>query len=156
MPTSTESQRLAELAQAIRASTLKRLRLVPAGYENWRPVDGAMSFADIARHLAECDLWMFLKMEDVSIEPVHGRAGAVMITDRKQFDALIDDLDQLGRRRSAWLASLTERDLLAVIMDSRFEGEVSVWWMIVRGNLDHEAHHRGQVAAYLRMTGIVR
>jgi len=156
MTTSAESQRLADLAQAVRTSTLKRLHLVPAGYENWRPVDGAMSFADIARHLTECDLWMFLKMEDVSIEPVHGRAGTMTITDRQQFDVLIDDLDQLGRRRSAWLAGLTERDLSAAIMDSRFGGEITVWWMIMRGNLDHETHHRGQIAAYLRMTGIVR
>ena len=27
--------------------------------------------------------------------------------------------------------------------------EVSVWWIIVRGNLDHEIHHRGQLS-YLR------
>ena len=28
--------------------------------------------------------------------------------------------------------------------------EVSVWWIIVRGNLDHEIHHRGQLSSYLR------
>ncbi|MDD4052681.1 MAG: DinB family protein [candidate division Zixibacteria bacterium] len=155
MTRSTEAERLAELAQAVRESTLKRLRLVPPGNENWRPVDGAMSFADIARHLVEADLWMFLKMEDVSIKPVHGRAGAVVITDGSQFNALINELEQLGRRRSAWMAGLTERDLSAKIADSRFGGDVTVWWMIARGNLDHEIHHRGQLAVYLRMLGII-
>ena len=30
--------------------------------------------------------------------------------------------------------------------------EVSVWWIIVRGNLDldHEIHHRGQLSSYPR------
>ena len=29
-----------------------------------------------------------------------------------------------------------------------------MWWIIVRGNLDHETHHRGQIAAYLRMLDV--
>ncbi len=154
MTQSTEAERLAELAQAVRESTLKRLRLVPLGNENWRPVDRAMSFADIARHLADADAWMFRKMEDDSIEPIRGQVGAVTITDRKQFNALIDELDQLGRRRTAWLAGLTEQDLSAMIADNRFGGEVTIWWMIMRGNLDHEIHHRGQIATYLRMIDV--
>jgi uncharacterized damage-inducible protein DinB len=38
-------------------------------------------------------------------------------------------------------------------VDSRF-GEVTVWWVIVRGNLDHEIHHRGFIGAYLKMLGV--
>lgn len=36
------------------------------------------------------------------------------------------------------------------MFDQRFGGEVSVWWIVMRGNLEHESHHRGQVAAYVR------
>ena len=35
--------------------------------------------------------------------------------------------------------------------DDRFGGDVSLWWVVVRGNLDHEAHHRGQLATLLRI-----
>jgi len=35
------------------------------------------------------------------------------------------------------------------VFDERF-GETTLWWIVVRGNLDHEIHHRGQIAAYLR------
>jgi uncharacterized damage-inducible protein DinB len=37
------------------------------------------------------------------------------------------------------------------IYDDRFNDEVSIEWIILRGNLDHEIHHRGQIAVYLRM-----
>jgi uncharacterized damage-inducible protein DinB len=40
-----------------------------------------------------------------------------------------------------------------LVFDDRFGCQVSVWWVIVRGNLEHEAQHRGQVASYLRILG---
>lgn len=149
-----ESQRLSELAGAVRESTIKRLRLVPSGHEDWRPVDSAMSFADIAHHLVDCDRWMFRKMEVPSLEPICGRAGEMTITDRNQFAALIDELDRLGRRRASWLTELSEQDLSRLSPDNRFDGDVTVWWMIVRGNLDHEIHHRGQIDTYLRILNV--
>jgi uncharacterized damage-inducible protein DinB len=41
-------------------------------------------------------------------------------------------------------------------VDDRFGGEVTLWWTIVRGNLEHEAHHRGQIAVYLRIVNDVK
>ena len=37
------------------------------------------------------------------------------------------------------------------IPDERFGGNVSVWWILLRGNLDHEIHTRGQIALYLTL-----
>jgi len=51
----SEGQRLCELSHAIRESSLKRLRLVPRGAENWRLAPATMSFADIAQHLIDAD-----------------------------------------------------------------------------------------------------
>jgi len=44
----TEAERLGRFSVAVRQSTLKRLRCVPAGRENWRPDSGAMSFAVVS------------------------------------------------------------------------------------------------------------
>ena len=146
---------LAEWSRAVRGSSLKRLRAVPPGSENWRPVADAMSFGDLAHHIVEADEWLFRKLEARALEPIVGHAGAVTITTREQYMQLLRELDRLGARRSQLIAGFTDEQLRESVEDRRFGGEVSVWWILVRGNIDHEIHHRGQVAAYLRMAGII-
>ena len=147
---SLEGQRLAAFVHAVRESTLKRLRRVPPGRENWRIAPGAMSFADLAQHLVDTDEWLFKKIEVKTLEPIVGYTGAIEIADRAAYLALLDALARTGERRCALLERLTEKQFAEKIFDARFGGEVSLWWIIVRGNLDHEIHHRGQIAAYLR------
>jgi uncharacterized damage-inducible protein DinB len=147
----TESQRLAELSKAVRESTLKRLRAVPAGHENWRIESEGMSFADIAQHLADADRWLFEKHKVKNLDPIQGRSNCVNIATRGQYEMLLMRLIECGRERALFLEKLTADKFGEKIHDSRFGGEVSVWWIIVRGNLDHEIHHRGQIAAMLRM-----
>jgi uncharacterized damage-inducible protein DinB len=149
-----ESARLSEFSLAVRESTLKRLRLVPSGQEVWRPTPEAMSIADLACHLIEADRWLFLKLQSPKLDPVKGEAGVAKVADREPYLALLEELRSIGKHRAALLADLTEDDLNRRIYDARYHAEVTVWWVVVRGNLDHEAHHRGQIAAYLRVMGI--
>jgi uncharacterized damage-inducible protein DinB len=146
----SEGRRLAEFSRAIRESTLKRLRFVPAGYENWRISSKAMSFADMAQHLIDADNWLFEKLRTEDLESMVGRADLVKIKSRNQYDDLLDELEQIGERRRSMLDKISDEELSGMIHDDRFGGEVSVWWIIVRGCLDHEIHHRGQISAYLR------
>jgi uncharacterized damage-inducible protein DinB len=134
MPDQSTGQNLAEFSKAVRESTLKRLKLVPPGKENWRVSPDAMSFADTARHLIECD----------------GKAVEEIPVSREQFERYIGDLEKLGKKRVEALANITDDQFAVTMHDNRF-GMVTLWWVIVRGNLDHEAHHRGQIIAYLRM-----
>jgi uncharacterized damage-inducible protein DinB len=78
-----------------------------------------------------------------------------LVQSRKEYGCLLDALDGIGRQRSDFIAGLTDDDLSTIVPDERFPGEVDWWWVIVRGNLDHEIHHRGQIATYLRLLGIV-
>jgi len=144
-----EGQRLAEFSSAVRGSTLKRLHAVPSGCENWRSRPEAMSFAELAQHLIDCDRWLFRKIQDASLEPVTGGVRLAADQTADQFRRLCQTLDDLGQQRAELLASLSDVALERVLPDRRFGGEVSLWWIIVRGNLDHEIHHRGQIAAYL-------
>jgi uncharacterized damage-inducible protein DinB len=149
----SESARLAQLSIAVRESTLNRLQQVPDGFENWRPTEASLSFADIAQHLTDADNWLFHKLQKPELPSLQGQAGLVSVHSRAVFDSLIDKLCEIGERRKILIESLTDDDLSRRIFDDRFGDEVEVWWIIVRGNLDHETHHRGQVAVYLRIVG---
>ncbi len=146
----SEGRRLAELSRAVRESSLKRLRRAPPGYETWRPSDGAMNLADLAHHLVDADQWLFQKLENPKLPKIVGRAGEARIQSRDEYEDLLDQLERTGEQRAELLEGLSEDDLGRHIPDDRFGGDVSVWWVIVRGNLDHETHHRGQIASYLR------
>jgi uncharacterized damage-inducible protein DinB len=151
--TDSEGARLARFSEAVRESSLKRLRVVPDGYENWRPAPKAMSFADIAQHLINADNWLFKMLDLKNLIPIVGKPGLVEVTHRSQYLKLLDELRQTGVHRSQLLKSITPDQLSEMIFDHRYGKEVSVWWIIVRGNLDHEIHHRGQIATYLRILG---
>ena len=147
---SEEAARLAEFSRAVRESTLKRLRRVPPGLEDWRIADEALSFADHAKHLIDCDECLFTALEEESLRPLVGIAGCGRVADRCEYLDMLGRLEQIGERRAGMLEGMTDGQLSAVIVDPRFGDEETAWWTIVRGNLDHEIHHRGQIAAYLR------
>ncbi len=144
------SSQLAEFSNAVRPSTIKRLQLIPAGKENWRISPGAMSSADIAYHLIQTDDWLFKKIELKELESIKGDTGAVEIKTRNNYLELIEELNNSGKKRAGFILSLDDKVFQEKIYDDRFGKEVSVWWIIVRGNLDHEIHHRGQLSSYLR------
>lgn len=71
--TNAESAPLASFSTAIRESTLKRLRIVKAGHENWRLTAESMSFADLA-HISSSGRMALGKA--VGTRPaIDGRAG---------------------------------------------------------------------------------
>lgn len=146
----SEGRKLAELSQAVRESTQKRLRAMPEGQEDWRPAEGAMSVVDLAQHLVDADNWLFKKLKEPDLKRMADQAGAGRLAKPKTVQNLIADLELTGRQRIEILENLSDEVLLSRMDDERF-GNVTVWWIIVRGNLDHEAHHRGQLSTYLRI-----
>jgi uncharacterized damage-inducible protein DinB len=144
------SSQLAEFSNAVRNSTIQRLQLIPTGKENWRFSPGAMSSADIAYHLIETDEWLFKKIELRNLKSILRNSGTVEIKTRNDYLNLIEELINSGKKRTEIILSLSDRGFREKIYDDRFGKEVSIWWIIVRGNLDHEIHHRGQLSSYLR------
>ncbi|MBD3218308.1 MAG: hypothetical protein GF310_08530 [candidate division Zixibacteria bacterium] len=149
-------RKLSDLSNAVRESSLKRLKLVAEGFENWRAFESAMSFADIAFHLIEADRWLMKKLEVEDLAPIQGRAGAIEILNREDYIALLDQLEATGRERAGLIDDLDEEHLAKMIYDARYGDKVSIWWIIMRGNIDHEIHHRGQLAVYLRLAGLIK
>jgi uncharacterized damage-inducible protein DinB len=82
---------------------------------------------------------------------MRGRAGSLSVDRREAWEHLLEELGRSGRRRERLLEGLDEAALARRLRDERFDGEASVWWIVVRGNLEYEAHHRGQIGAALRV-----
>lgn len=142
---------LAAFSQAIRDSTLRRFRELPPEAANWRPGPEALSFADLAHHLVQADRWLFEKLDDPTLPAMTARTGQAGRVTSETFLQLLEELEDLGTARSRRLAALSPEQLSTEIPDERFGGSVTLWWVIVRGNLEHEAHHKGQLALALRL-----
>jgi len=143
--------RLVDFSDRIRESTVKRLNLVPAGKENTGVPGGAMSPADIAAHLIHIDN-VLLELPATRFKGRDlGVAGQRFVADRGEYEDLVSELEGLKDRRSDFIRGLTDADLATSI---RFEavagqGEMDLGAMLYR-LLDHEIHHRGALAVYLR------
>ncbi len=61
---------LTEFCRTVRESTIKRLEIVPDGYENWKISSGALSFAEITKHLIDCDNWLLEKIKNPSLKSI--------------------------------------------------------------------------------------
>ena len=147
----SELENILELSRAVRESTLKRLALVPVGFEDWRLSDEKMSIADTVRHLVDSDYWMIKKIREPGLKAIDGVVNAVKINSPQDYNDLLEKLYAAFNNKIEFLEGLSDDDLKMEIYDDRFGKEVSVWWIIMRGNIDHEIHHRGQLSAYLQM-----
>jgi uncharacterized damage-inducible protein DinB len=141
---------LSEFCKAVRDSTIKRLKKVPEGYENWCISKNALSFAEIASHLIESDEWLIKKIKDPTLRSIRAEKGSLKDCSRKEFNSLILGLEDSLNRKFELINSLNKEKMKNKIYDDRFTDEVSIEWIILRGNIDHEIHHRGQISAYIR------
>jgi uncharacterized damage-inducible protein DinB len=146
-----EIDNIIELVITVRESTQKRLALIPEGFEEWRLADDKMSIADIVQHLIDLDYWTIEKLRDPGLKAIDGIVNAVHIKSREDFNKLIEKLNTALKHKMEFFRNLSEADLEIKMYDDRFGKEASIWWIIMRGNIDHEIHHRGQLSAYLQM-----
>jgi uncharacterized damage-inducible protein DinB len=144
-----ESKRLAEFSEAVRESTLKRLKEVPPGKENWRLRSDSLSFADLAQHLIDADLWVLEILESGKYVHAEAKPGMKTVRDRSEYEVLTRRLMETQKTRRKMIEGISGDDWERTVEDPKF-GATTVWWAIVRGNLDHEIHHRGQIAVYLK------
>jgi uncharacterized damage-inducible protein DinB len=142
-----EQQRLAAFSDTVRNSTLKRLRRVPKGAENWAVREGAMNFADLADHILQCDYALLKIFETKLIGANVGKAGQRHIETRPEFDNLIGELKQLRKTRHEFIGTMTESDFDVIIDAERIPAGILILEMLEM--LDHKVHHRGQMALAL-------
>ena len=89
---------LTKFSIAVRESTLKRLRAVPIGSEDWRVDKDSMSFADIAQHIIDCDLALIESFHTKNIGSNLGIAHSALTNKYNALKDLIEKLEETKKQ----------------------------------------------------------
>jgi uncharacterized damage-inducible protein DinB len=137
-----------EYYEKLRARTLRVVGCIPPDKFDWTYRTGKFTFADLIRHLAATERFMFA--ENVrggkSVYPGHGRELAEGAVDVLRF------MNQMHEESVEIFRALSDEDLQRKCLTP---GDVQITvWKWLRALTEHEIHHRGQIYAYLGMLEI--
>jgi uncharacterized damage-inducible protein DinB len=133
--------------ESIRRRTLNFIQAIPADKIEWSPAPGEFTFGDLIRHLAAAEM-MFVGAA------VHGRwkyAGHVA-QDRQGLDDLISVLTSGHRDAMTELGNLGDAELPQY--RPSLDGPPVRVWRLLMAMVEHEVHHRSQLAMYLTLNHI--
>lgn len=145
------NSRVAELTEYIdkvRQRTLRVAAVIPPDRFDWTYAEGKFTFADLLRHLASIERWMFAEnaMRRPSRYPGHGPDLA------DSADAVLAFMKAMHQESMGLFRSLTDEDLDAkTTTPGGADLRIGKW---LRSMIEHEIHHRGQIYLYLGMLGI--
>ena len=134
--------------EKVRQRTLKVITCIPHDKFDWRYAEGKFSFADIIRHLAAIERYMYA--ENVQLKPSRYPGHGPELADSPEnvvafFHCMHHESVDIFSRLSA-----EELQKKCVTPGGT---PISVWkWL--RAMVEHEVHHRSQIYVYLGMLGI--
>ncbi|MEE9207853.1 MAG: DinB family protein [Gemmatimonadota bacterium] len=134
--------------RSVRSRTSRVIAAIPHDRFDWSYREEKFTFADLIRHLAALERYMFA--ENVcgrpSRYPGHGRELA------DSPDAVLDLFDRLHSETIELLQALPDERLHAYC-ETPAGTRLKVWkWL--RAMIEHEVHHRGQIYTYLSLLGL--
>jgi len=137
-----------EYFERVRERTRKVIAAVPPERVDWTYKAGKFTCADIVRHLAAIERWMYA--ENVQRKPSlyagHGPEIAKGYLDLTTF------FESLHAEAMEIFARLTPADLSAQCLTPAGTPITTSKWL--RAMVEHEVHHRGQLYVYLGMMGL--
>lgn len=141
------TQNFIDYFSSIRKRTLNYVCAIPADQINWLPKEGEFTCADIVRHIASGEK-MFIGVVTQGKWKYEGHVG-----DQESVDELIAHLDQTHRTAMNKLESLPDSELDQLRPALEGSTQVKAWrWLMAM--VEHEIHHRSQLAMYLFLMGI--
>ena len=134
-----------EYYEKIRARTKTAIAQVPADKINWTYLEGKFTFADLIRHLAAIERFMYA--ENVKLKPSRYPGHGKELADG--YQNILAYMDQMHQESMQIFTSLSDQDLQKKCTTPGGI-EITVWkWL--RAMIEHEIHHRGQIFTYLSM-----
>lgn len=134
--------------EKVRQRTMKVTACIPPDKFDWSYREGKFSFADIMRHLAAIERYMYAEnvQRKPSCYPGHGRE---LADGPENVLAFLADKHQESMEI---FSRLTESDLNQKCLTPA--GMPITVWKWLRAMVEHEVHHRAQIYIYLGMLGI--
>lgn len=132
----------------LRKRTLKVIECIPPDQMDWTHREGKFTFADLIRHLAATERFMFAEtvQNKKSVYPGHEKDLA------DGYDDVLQFLNEMHDESMQIFSRLTDEDLQNKCLTPN-DTPITVWkWL--RALAEHEIHHRGQIYALLGMLGV--
>jgi uncharacterized damage-inducible protein DinB len=133
--------------EGIRRRTLNYIRVLPPDRLGWSPRAGEFSCGELVQHLAAAEQ-MFVGAAVDGRWYYSGHA----VDPQQSLDALIANLVSGHAAGVARLRGLPD----AALLDPRptLEGPTTKAWRLLMAMVEHEIHHRSQLALYLALMGV--
>lgn len=140
-------RRFIDYFDGIRRRTLRFIDAIPAARIDWSPGDGEFSFGDLIRHLAAT--------EDMFIGAVVNgkwKYAGHSIVGKQERDVAITLLQSTHQETMKRLGTLSD----SVLNEGRssLSGQEIKIWRLLMAMVEHEVHHRSQIAMYLTLINI--
>ncbi|MGH9901859.1 MAG: DinB family protein [Pyrinomonadaceae bacterium] len=137
-----------EYFERVRERTLRVVRCIPPEKINWTYREGKFTLADLVRHLATAERYMFAENVQLrpSLYPGHGTelAGG--------YEEVLDYMRRLHGESMEIFRRLSDDDLRRKCVTPG--GTPITVWKWLRAMVEHEIHHRGQIYLYLSMLDV--
>jgi uncharacterized damage-inducible protein DinB len=134
--------------EKVRQRTLKVVACIPADQFDWTYQEGKFSFADIIRHLAGIERFMYA--ENAQLKPSRYSGHGKELADGRED--VLAYMERLHREAMAVFSRLSEEDLSRKCVTPG--GAPITVWKWLRAMVEHEVHHRGQIYVYLGILGV--
>lgn len=129
--------------EKIRERTMRVVSCIPPDKIDWTYHAGKFTFADIIRHLATIERYMYAEnvQGKPSLYPGHGPELA------DGYDGVLEFMSRMHNEAMEIFRRLTPEDLERKCTTPG-GAEIATWkWL--RAMIEHEVHHRGQLYLYL-------
>ena len=134
--------------QSVRNRTKRVVACIPPEKMDWTYAPGKFTFADLVRHLATIERYMYA-------ETVQGKPSAYAGCGKDLadgYDEVIAFMNRLDAESIEIFGKLSDEDLKSKCMTPA--GTPITVWKWLRAMIEHEAHHRGQIYMMLSMIGV--
>jgi len=134
--------------ERIRERTLRVIASIPPDKMDWRYSESKFSFADLIRHIAAIERFMYA--ENARFKPSRYPGHSEEIA--AGYDGPVDFMNKIHRESTEIFRSLTDEDLQKKCVTPG--GAPIALWKWLRAMVEHEVHHRGEIYIYLGLLGV--